>query len=508
MKVLLSKLPGKLDYTKVDCECVVVGVSESDAKKLDRKSLAAADNLTDGAVFRFLEKNEKFGKFLEAVSFYISPKQHKKIEKLVLVGLGKTEKLDNYKLRHFFAFVAKSQVKNVTDVAFNLPHAVEISKRVESAVVGFSEGLFNSGHYKSEKNEDGRTKIERLVLFCDTNLSEAQKDANNGLVLGEAIEKTRELVNLPSNTVTPQYMVSQAKKMATANNLKIRVFSEKQVNEMGMGIMASVAKGSDEDLYFVILEYRGSPTGGSKLALVGKGITFDSGGISIKPGEQMDWMKMDMAGAAAVFGAMEAIAKLKPKINIIAACPLAENLPSGKATKPGDVAKGLSGKTAEIINTDAEGRLVLADAISYVQNNYKPEYIVDVATLTGASIVALGNVASAVLGRPKKFIDLICDVSEESGERFWPFPLYDDYREMLKSYIADIANVSAVRGGGTETGAKFIEEFVDPKVNWAHLDIAPTAWEENDKPYATKGATAIPLVTLVNLAISLSGVEN
>lgn len=216
---------------------------------------------------------------------------------------------------------------------------------------------------------------------------------------------------------------------------------------------------------------------------------------------------MDMAGAAACFGAMEVIAKLKPKINVVCACPLTENLPSGKASKPGDVVTGLSGKTVEVINTDAEGRLVLSDALTYVQNNFKPDYIVDLATLTGASVVALGNVATAACGRPQKFMDEVITAATHTGERIWQLPLYDEYRELLKSYIADIANVSAGRGAGVETGAKFLEEFVNKKQAWVHLDIAPTAWEEGDKPYITKGATGFGITTVVELAERLAGGE-
>lgn len=487
------------DLNKVTAETLCIGVFQGDGKKsaLFKKT----DDLTEGALARFFTKNPKFGKLFDSAVFHIAPKKHKCLEKIVFIGLGKKEKLDAYKLRQVAGAIGKHHTKNIKSAAIYLEGVG--ADKAETVVVGFSSGIFDPGHHKTEKIENGKLKVENLELLTSGEMEKAKEGARRGLVIAEAIHKVREVVNLPANIVTPQYMVKWAREIAGDNKLKIEVFSEKQVNEMGMGIMASVARGSEEDLYFVIMKYF-HPQAKKTLALVGKGITFDSGGISLKPGDSMEWMKMDMAGAASVFGALQVISKLKPKINVIAACPLTENLPSGRASKPGDVVKGLSGKTVEIINTDAEGRLVLADAITYVQKNFKPDYIVDVATLTGASVVALGNWASAVLGRPQLFVDSVCEAASEAGERVWQLPLYDEYKDQLKSYIADIGNVSSVKGGGTETGAKFIEEFVDEKVNWAHLDIAPNAWEESERPYASKGATGIPLLTLVNLAEILS----
>ena len=486
------------DLNKVTAEVLAVGVFQGDSKK--SALFKKIDDLTEGSVARFFTKNPKFGKLFDSAVFHIAPKKHKSLEKIVFVGLGKKDKLDTNRLRQVAGAIGKHHTKNIKSAAVYLEGG---ARELETIVVGFSSGIFDPGHHKTEKIENGKLKVDNLELLISGDLKKAEEEARRGLVIAEAIHKVREVVNLPANIVTPQYMVKWAREIANENKLKIEVFSEKQVNEMGMGIMASVAKGSEEDLYFVIMKYS-HPQAKKTLALVGKGITFDSGGISLKPGDSMEWMKMDMAGAASVFGAIEVISKLKPKINVIAACPLTENLPSGRASKPGDVVKGLSGKTVEIINTDAEGRLVLADAITYVQKNFKPDYIVDAATLTGASIVALGNWASAVLGRPQSFIDTVCDAASEAGERVWQLPLYDEYKDQLKSYIADIGNVSSVKGGGTETGAKFIEEFVDEKVSWAHLDIAPNAWEENERPYASKGATGVPLLTLVNLAEILS----
>lgn len=488
---------------KLQTEVLAVGVFAESVVSSDR-FIKKVDDLTDNAIFCLFKKNKKFGKVFEAQTFHISPKKHKFVEKIIVLGLGKEEKLDNYKLRQVASFIGKNKGREVKSLALYLPDKLKISGKLEILINGFSEGNFDPGYHKTEKNNGQEVKFENLTILAGDRDRGVEAQVKKALVVSEAIHKVREVVNQPANIATPEYMVKFAKKIATEGNLKIEVFSEKQVNEMRMGIMASVAKGSEEDLYFVVMRYVGGGSSGPTLGIVGKGITFDSGGISIKPSESMEWMKMDMAGAATCFGVMEVVSKLKPKVNVICACPLTENLPSGRASKPGDVAKGLSGKTVEIINTDAEGRLVLSDALTYVQKNFKPDYIVDVATLTGAVVVALGNFATGVMGRPQEFVDRIIKSGESSGERIWQLPLYSEYREMLKSYIADIGNVSGGRAAGAETAAKFLEEFVDEKQAWVHLDIAGTAWEENDKPYIPKGATGAAVTTLVDLALGLA----
>lgn len=465
------------------------------------KLIKEVDELTDGSVLRHLAKSKKFGKTFEAAIFHISPRAHKTIEKLVLFGLGKADKLDNLKLRQVAGYVAKNHAKTAKKIAVYFPQEAKIVGRADIAVVGFSAGIFDPGVLKSKREEDSQKGVESFTLLTSENVG--SEKIEKGMVISESINRVREIINKPANIITPEYLVGFAKKVASENKLRIEIFSEKQVNDMGMGIMASVAKGSDQDLYFVVMRYMGAGSVGPTLAIVGKGITFDSGGISIKPSEAMEWMKMDMAGAAACFGVMDIVGQLKPKVNVICVCPLTENLPSGRATKPGDVVTGLSGKTVEVINTDAEGRLVLSDALTYVQKNFKPDYIVDVATLTGAVQVALGNLASGAMGRPQKFVEQVIEAGNNTGERLWQLPLYDEYRDLLKSYIADIANVSGGRGAGAETGAKFLEEFVDEKQAWVHLDIASTAWEESDKPYISKGSTGFSVTTLVDLVMNL-----
>lgn len=497
MKVEVTKID---KLANLDVEVLVAGVFDGENFAPD-EIIKKLDDLTDGALLRALTKSKKFGKAFEHLDFYISPKKHKFIEKLIVVGLGKEKNFDNYKLRQICGFAGKNKGKNVKSVGLLFPDKIVAPSKVELLTLGFLDGNFDSGHHKTE-NGKHKLEVEKLVVIGDGRVDPGAVD--RALLVASVTHKVREVINQPANIATPEYLVKFAKKIATDGKLKIEVFSEKQVNEMGMGIMASVAKGSEEDLYFVVMRYLGGGSGGPTLAIIGKGITFDSGGISIKPAESMEWMKMDMAGAATCFGVMEVVAKLAPKINVICACPLTENLPSGRASKPGDVVRGLSRKTVEIINTDAEGRLVLADALIYIQKNFKPDYIVDVATLTGAVVVALGNFATGVMGRPQDFVNSVIKSGEQSGERIWQLPLYPEYREMLKSYIADIGNVSGGKAAGALTAAKFLEEFVNEGQAWAHLDIAGTAWEENDKPYVAKGATGAMVTTLVELALNLA----
>ncbi|MBI3341950.1 hypothetical protein HY024_02410, partial [Candidatus Curtissbacteria bacterium] len=347
MHITAEKL-GKIE--SINEETLVVGVF---AKQLKNGVIDQIDKIADGTIKRFLDKKEKFGKLFETAIFHIPASKHKSIEKVVIVGLGKIDELDRYKIRQLGGFVGKSLARDVASFAIYLPQEVGLEKLADVFVVGLAGGVFDPGHHKSEKDEKSKKKEADVVLLSADLID--KKLIDQGLMIGETLNKVREVVNQPANVATPEYMVKFAKRVAAENSLKIEVFSEKQVNEMGMGIMASVARGSEEDLYFVVMRYLGAGSAGPTLAIVGKGITFDSGGISIKPADSMEWMKMDMAGAAACFGAMEVIGKLKPKINVVCVCPLTENLISGKASKPGDVAKGLAGKTVEIINTDAEG---------------------------------------------------------------------------------------------------------------------------------------------------------
>jgi leucyl aminopeptidase len=310
---------------------------------------------------------------------------------------------------------------------------------------------------------------------------------------------TRDLANEPGAYMTPTNMSERARDIATEFGLTIDVLDEVRMEQEGMGSLLSVARGSDEPGKLIILKYTPANAveeSAELLAFVGKGITFDSGGISLKPGENMELMKYDMTGGATVMGAMRAIAQLKPSIPVLGVIPCAENLPSGKATKPGDVVRAMTGKTIEVINTDAEGRLILADAIAYAKK-LGATRIVDMATLTGAVSIALGDVNTAVLGTDQELVDEIIAAGKEAGEKFWQLPLDKEYSKQIKSDIADIKNVGG-RKAGTITAAAFLKEFADG-VSWAHLDIAGTAWGDDAKPYRSKGPTGIAVRTLIKI---------
>jgi leucyl aminopeptidase len=320
-----------------------------------------------------------------------------------------------------------------------------------------------------------------------------------GVVLGEATNQARELANEPGNRLTPRVFAERGAALAAAAGLGVEVLDENRIAELKMGLLLSIAQGSQEPPRLLVLRHE--PAGAVSnitLGLIGKGITFDTGGISIKPAENMDKMKDDMSGGAAVIAAMAAIARLQVPVRCLGVVPMTENMPGGRAIKPGDVVTSAEGKTVEILNTDAEGRLVLGDALWYARQ-LGATHLVDLATLTGACVVALGKTTSGLFGRPQAWVDRVLEASRKAGDRSWPMPIFDDYKEQLKSEIADFTNTGG-RPGGAITGALFIKEFAG-ELPWVHLDIAGTAWAEESKPYQPKGATGVGVRTLVELAL-------
>jgi leucyl aminopeptidase len=321
-----------------------------------------------------------------------------------------------------------------------------------------------------------------------------------GVVLGECSNLARELANEPGNTLTPAVFAERAKAVATGAGVKVEVLDEKKIASLKMGMLLGVARGSQEPPRLVILRHEpANAIPGVVLGLVGKGITFDTGGISIKPAENMDKMKDDMSGGAAVIAAMSAIARLKAPVNVVGIVPMTENMPGGRAVKPGDILTSAEGKTVEILNTDAEGRLVLGDALWYARE-LGATHLVDVATLTGACVVALGKTTSGLFGTPDRWVDEVRQASDRAGDRSWPMPVYDDYKEQLRSEIADFTNTGG-RAGGAITAALFVKEFTGG-LPWVHIDIAGTAWAEESKPYQPKGATGVMVRTLAQLALA------
>lgn len=409
-------------------------------------------------------------------------------KRILLVGMGKREDFTLERLRQTAGTAVKAaQSGNLKQMVAAIPDAGDLKESEAHLSQAFTEGLILGSYrfldYKSDKGEE--TILDSVTLINGA----SRQGVHRGSSIAKAVCSARDLAAHPSNVVTPSRLASEARKVAREYGMKCRVIGREQFTKMGLRAFAAVAKGTDEPPKFILMEY----SGGKKeapIAFVGKGITFDTGGISLKPSKSMEDMKFDMCGAAAVMGIMQVVGALKPNVNIIGAIAATENMPGGHATKPGDIVKAYNGKSIEIVNTDAEGRLVLADALSYVAKQFKPRYMVDFATLTGAVIIALGHLACGLMGNDEKLITAIKQAGEVTGERVWELPLWDEYSEDIKSKIADVKNVGAPRKAGTIAGAAFLKEFVEG-VPWAHVDIAGTAWWDKDRPYVPAGPSGV-----------------
>ena len=439
-------------------------------------SLGALDRATGGALARAITSGDFKGKRDETLLLY--PTETGKAQRFLLVGLGKA------------GDVTRTSVRRAAAVAAEGRNGTTARDVAQAIVEGAAQGAWAFTELKaSPPADEPRAEVEAVAIVCEPREA---TEAAAGQRLGDAIAAghrlTRYLQVLPGNVCTPAYLADQAKRLANGYGFTLTVLDRPAIQKEGMGALLAVAQGSEQEPRFIVLEYRGGGGDTAPVALVGKGVTFDSGGISIKPAQNMEDMKFDMSGAAAVLGTFEVLGRLKPRLNVTGVIPSTENLPSGTAVKPGDVVKSHFGKTIEIINTDAEGRLILCDALSYVRK-FKPAAVLDAATLTGAVVVALGHVAIGVMGNDEVLINEVRDAGERAGERCWPLPLWDDYRELLKSDIADVKN-SGGRGAGTIAGGWFLREFVNG-FPWAHLDIAGTAYTDGEPPHQTKGPTAI-----------------
>lgn len=414
----------------------------------------------------------------------------------VLLGLGKKETLTYEEVRHGAAEAAKRVKKcqasrSVWYIDAQAFPGLELPLVGKALAEGIEMGLYSFDMYRT-KQEDKQPDIKEIVLVSDAKgFSDAVEE---GSIVGQAVNRARDLANMAPNDLTPQIFVDAAKGLFKDTAVTVEVIDKKKAKTLGMHAFLGVAQGSVEEPFMLVLNYR--PLKNKKpIALVGKGVTFDSGGISIKPSAKMSEMKGDMSGAAAVLATMYAVSELNPKKNIMAVMALTENMPSGIAQRPGDVVRAMNGKTIEIINTDAEGRLVLADALCYAVSEGVSE-IADIATLTGACSVALGDIASAILGNNQALIDRFIALSEASGERLWQLPLYDEYKDYMKSECADLANASENRLGGTIYGAKFLEEFVD-KTPWVHLDVASMMHYATASGYRVKGMSGVGVRNLI-----------
>jgi leucyl aminopeptidase len=483
-------------FSEIECDALVVGVYEGERPEVG--ALAEIDKRTGGLVTSLIETGEFTGKTGETA--YLHNPGEIKARRLLLVGAGKQTDLTNDILRRMAGAATRVlRSKKVRQFAFLRRSQLPLSEAVQAAVEGALLGLFEPDKYHtSDKTED---HIEEMILATtegDTN--ELRRAIERGRVIAEATNFARDVINEPSNLMTPRELAHRAEEVAEKYGLAIDVLDEARMKEFGMGALLGVAQGSAEPARLIVLNYTPNADARDTLAIVGKGITFDTGGISIKPAEGMEKMKYDMSGGATTIAAMRAIAQLKPAVNVIGIVPATENMPGGRAQRPGDVVRSMAGKTIEVINTDAEGRLVLADALAYARK-LGATHIVDLATLTGAVSIALGDVNIAIMGNDQAWIDEVIAAGKRAGEKMWQLPLDREYREQIKSDIADIKNIGG-RKAGTITAAWFLREFVD-ETPWAHLDIAGTAWNDSAKPHLAVGPTGVGVRTLVNLAENL-----
>lgn len=491
-----------MEFTTLTCDlltkktdCLIIALGQEGSENL---SLTAIDKATGGLVSRL----QKSGDIKNTIgsSLLINEPSGLAAQRLLIIGYGKTE-ADEQSFLKLTETLAETITKLPIKSACLALDALTAEGRDQSWVVQqlarkLTEGTYLFNPFKSkDKKKPSLTKIT-LAASSRKGLERVKQAVKQGKAIANGVNLARELGDLPGNICTPSYLASEARKLAKKHpKLTCKVLSEKQMQALGMGSLLSVAAGSVEPAKLVILEYRGGKTSDQPIVLVGKGVTFDSGGISLKPGAAMDEMKYDMCGAASVLGTFSALVDTELPINVVGIIPTVENMPSGNATKPGDIVKSMSGQTIEILNTDAEGRLILCDALTYA-GRYKPKSVIDIATLTGACVMALGSHASGMLSNNDPLAEQLETAGKTSGDRLWRLPLWDDYDKQLKSNFADMANIGG-RPAGTITAACFLGRFTKD-YQWAHIDIAGTAWNSGNN----KGATGrpVPLLTEYLLA--------
>src|SRR5258707_4159711 len=476
--------------------------SNSNSKDKPEPRLAIKDAILEKAVADLVASGEVTGKAFETVMLHRP--QGLKAKRLLVVSAGKAKSLTHAEVRKAAGSAIRAlKPKMIKSCAFLIP---DLATGAEDAVRTLVEGAlvadFDPDTYRSDR-KDLSVKEITVVAQYGSDQGKLQIALTQGRVIGESQSFTRELVNEPSTRLTPTMLADRAKKMCDTVGLQCELMGPDKIKEMKMGAFWSVAQGSDEEPRLIVMRYE--PQGAPEkpvLGLIGKGITFDTGGISIKPADGMEKMKYDMAGGAAMIGAMRAIALLKPNVKVIGIVCATENMPSGKAQKPGDVQIAMSGKSIEIINTDAEGRLVLADGLHYART-LGCTHLIDAATLTGACVVALGYHNAGIFANDDDMYNRFHSANEKAGEKMWRMPLDDEYKEHIRSSIADIVN-SGGRWGGAITAAMFLKEFAEA-TPWIHLDIAGTAWMEDQKPWIAKGPSGIALRSLVEFVKSFAG---
>jgi len=468
------------------------GAASAAVDAVDRKLGGVIDELRASGEIKGREGEEQT---LAAVNGKLGAKR------VIVIGLGSRAEITPASLARYAGLGVRTAARrNAGTLAIVLPDGLpfDLTEAGEAATEGALMATFDPSPYRSRR--ETKPDSVKSVTLISGGASAAKRLGDGvarGLILGEAANHAREMVNTPSNDMTPTHLAERAQALGKKHHLKVTVLDVPAMKRLGMGSFLSVAAGSNEPPKMIAMEYRGDPKSKTVLGLVGKGITFDTGGISLKPALDMDAMKGDMAGGATVIAAMSAIAQLKPKANVIGIIAASENMPGGKATKPGDVVRAMNGKSIEVINTDAEGRLVLADGLCWARK-LGATHLVDIATLTGAAVIALGHSTTGVMSNDRELVDLFHKAARPFGERYWELPLFPEYADLIRSPIADMKN-SGGRPAGTIFGAMFIKEFVEDRP-WIHLDIAGTSWAEKDSGHIVKGPTAVGLRPMVALA--------
>ena len=494
--------------TKFETDGLVVGLLEG------TKSLSglaeAVDSAFGGQIGEVLSHQAITGKFGEAHVMFTFGKLP--AARVCVVGLGKREQLSLDRVRHAAAngvrALRDSGAKNVACVLLGVEEVnLDTSACAEAIAEGVVLGLWKFQKYHTAEPDKKQLESVTLLAGSDAERAGVEAGVRRGRVIADATNLARDLANEPGNAITPTALAKIAFDVSQKNGLEVYVIDRDTAHELGMGAFLGVAQGSDQPPAFIVMRYWGAGKDAAPgLGLIGKGITFDSGGISLKPGEGMESMKADMSGGAATIAAMQAIAQLKPKINVTGIVPATENMPSGKAFKPGDILTAMNGTTIEVVNTDAEGRLILADALVYATQKLKLSPVVDAATLTGAIVISLGQVRAGIFTNDRKFAARVQRVGEETGEKMWEMPLDDDYEEAIKSDWADIKN-SGGRPAGSITAARFLKHFVG-ETPWVHVDIAGLAQigigNSKERGYSNKFGTGVPTRTFVRLALELA----
>jgi leucyl aminopeptidase len=486
-------------YAEVESDALVLCVFE-DCDFVQGR-LGDIDKATSGVLARICKSGELTGKTLEMT--LIHAPAGLKAARLLLVGAGKRDKFTNATLRKIAgAAVRYLKARSVKRIAFLMGESDSPELSAQTIAEAGLTADFETDKYKTDKKNDKSIESLTLVGYAEREAAEGEKGLARGRIIAEAQNFTRDLVNEPSNKLTPKILGEKAEAMAKEAGLAVEILDEKKIAELKMGALLSVAQGSAEPPRVMVITYtpKNVRADAPVIGFVGKAVTFDTGGVSIKPADGMEKMKYDMAGGATMLGVMQALAALKPNVKVICVVPSTENMVSGNAQKPGDIQTAMSGKTIEVLNTDAEGRLILADGIHYAKQ-LGATHLVDAATLTGAIVVALANVNVGVFGSDREWTDKLLASAKATGEKMWEMPMDDEYREFIKGSFADIQNIGSGKGGGATTGAWFIREFAGD-TPWIHLDIAGTAWNDDSKPWLAKGPTGVALRTLIHLAMS------